>query len=754
MAELDGPDVPTAEEIEARTLTYIYDIDDNLTEIQYPETGSKVKGLKFSYNHHQWLTGIRADTGEILDQKVRDYSYGNDGLLLQIKDYKGVLGGSGYVQRDYEYDAFERPVLLEYRDSAEPETIKESYAYTYDKNNNILSEQIRNDYPEKAEDRIQEERVYTYDSLGRLLTSTITDQKTGTQTNSSYQYDEVGNRKKETKNGVVTTYEYNDFNQLITSEKKNGEQIQSKKSYQYDKNGNQIAEEDTVTNESRVLGYDAAGNLARCIGKQGDTIAFTQQNQYNGNGQRIQKSEGDQTTRYYYQGDAVLYTTDGTGALTAQNLLGTADNVIATTRGTEDAEQYYLYNKDIRESTSNVLDSEGTSQISYQYDEFGETDIRGDKEFSNEICYTGSIYDETTGLYYLNARYYDPENANFLSQDTYRGEVSDPESLHLYAYCKNNPISYTDPNGYFFGGVIKIGFKVAGKVGKAAKKVGKKIAKTVKSGYKKVKKKIEKYLAPKPKPKTTKPTKKKARKAQKPSNSKKSSTAKSKKKVTKPKKKVSSAKKKKDRTVCFVAGTKVSTEKGLLAIEKIKPGDKVWAEEPYTGKHSLKKVTRIFSSKTNTLVHIYVNKEKIETTEGHMFWVEGKGWTIAKKLKKGDNVRLLSGGTIKITHIEFVSYRVPIKVFNFEVEDFHTYYISPFKILVHNDCYVTPDSNPENFVKLKNGPGYKDSKGNIWKKDKMHKDHWDVSNKKGKKVREVSYDGKKIWPNGPKNKNK
>lgn len=169
----------------------------------------------------------------------------------------------------------------------------------------------------------------------------------------------------------------------------------------------------------------------------------------NDNGQRIQKSEGDQITKYYYQGDAALYTTDGTGALTAQNLLGTADNVITTTRGTEDAEQYYLYNKDIRESTSNVLNSDGISQVSYQYDEFGETDIRGNQNFYNEICYTGGIYDDTTGLYYLNARYYDPENANFLSQDTYRGEVSDPESLNLYAYCNNNPIVYTDPSGHF-----------------------------------------------------------------------------------------------------------------------------------------------------------------------------------------------------------------------------------------------------------------------------------------------------------------
>lgn len=36
----------------------------------------------------------------------------------------------------------------------------------------------------------------------------------------------------------------------------------------------------------------------------------------------------------------------------------------------------------------------------------------------------------------------------------------------------------------------------------------------------------------------------------------------------------------------------------------------------------------------------------------------------------------------------------------------------------------------------------------------VHKDHWDVSDPKGKKVKEVDFDGRKIWPGGPKNKNK
>ena len=79
---------------------------------------------------------------------------------------------------------------------------------------------------------------------------------------------------------------------------------------------------------------------------------------------------------------------------------------------------YYLYNKDVQGSTTSILDEDGAGELSYEYDDFGETEINGNSAFRNEICYTGGIYDETMGLYYLNARYYDPENGRFLTEDT------------------------------------------------------------------------------------------------------------------------------------------------------------------------------------------------------------------------------------------------------------------------------------------------------------------------------------------------
>ena len=56
----------------------------------------------------------------------------------------------------------------------------------------------------------------------------------------------------------------------------------------------------------------------------------------------------------------------------------------------------------------------------------------------------------------MNARYYDPSNGRFISQDSYRGSVNEPSQWHLYMYCANNPINYVDPSGHW---VISIGRK-------------------------------------------------------------------------------------------------------------------------------------------------------------------------------------------------------------------------------------------------------------------------------------------------------
>ena len=183
----------------------------------------------------------------------------------------------------------------------------------------------------------------------------------------------------------------------------------------------------------------------------------------------------------------VSYTTGAdTGEKLIQNLSGLEDNVIYAeqkvtgTDGTTASYQDFLYTKDIQGSTTSILNKDTKGELSYEYDDFGETSIHGSSVLKNESCYTGGIYDESTGLYYLNARYYDPKNGRFLTEDTHRGEVNDPDTLHLYAYCANDPINYVDPSGH-----NKKRWNTFKDIEKESKKRGKK--------YKKARKCIKRY---------------------------------------------------------------------------------------------------------------------------------------------------------------------------------------------------------------------------------------------------------------------
>ena len=86
--------------------------------------------------------------------------------------------------------------------------------------------------------------------------------------------------------------------------------------------------------------------------------------------------------------------------------------------------------------------------LTYVYDALG-TILSKTGEADNSITYAGYQYDEESGLYYVNARYYDSSMARFLTEDTYRGSQNDPLSLNRYTYCHNNPIRYYDPSGHF-----------------------------------------------------------------------------------------------------------------------------------------------------------------------------------------------------------------------------------------------------------------------------------------------------------------
>ena len=120
-----------------------------------------------------------------------------------------------------------------------------------------------------------------------------------------------------------------------------------------------------------------------------------------------------------------------------------------------------------------ILNNVGTTVAEYRYDAYGncleESGPNTDLAESNPIRYRSYYYDEDTGLYYLNARYYNPKLRRFISPDNSAYlDTGNPQGLNLYAYCGNDPVSHSDPSGRFVLSSFLIGLGIAIGIGAIA----------------------------------------------------------------------------------------------------------------------------------------------------------------------------------------------------------------------------------------------------------------------------------------------
>ena len=92
------------------------------------------------------------------------------------------------------------------------------------------------------------------------------------------------------------------------------------------------------------------------------------------------------------------------------------------------------------------MNEAGTVVNTYEYTPWGE--IRNENEtVDNPIKYAGEYYDDELDMYYLRARYYNPQTGRFISRDILEGDISSPLDMNRYVYCRNNPIKYIDLSG-------------------------------------------------------------------------------------------------------------------------------------------------------------------------------------------------------------------------------------------------------------------------------------------------------------------
>jgi RHS repeat-associated protein len=344
-----------------------------------------------------------------------------------------------------------------------------------------------------------------------------------------------------------------------------------------------------------------------------------------------------------------------------------------------------FYGYDDHGSVRYLTDAAGHVTDTYDYDAFGNLVQQGGGT-PNLYLYAGEQFDPDLQLYYLRARYLNPDTGRFWTRDPFEGFQDDPYSLNGYLYAHGDPVNHWDPSGFYtlaetqqaqgIGARLKFTHQVA-RFRKAAQTACRVVSKVGKARQAVETVQSAQQLAAGVAGAAGELTMLVLEEA---FELRGLDTARL--RMNDLEEVLNAA-----QTPCFAAGTLISTEQGLRAIETLKAGDRVWALGQGTVEVKLKPITEVFRSEVTNLVILTIGNERIETTPEHPFWVRDEGWTPAGLLKPGD--QLLARGHIWLPITSVESRSGQFTVFNFEVEDFHTYLVGEQKVVVHN-----PKSNP------------------------------------------------------------
>ena len=733
---------------------YTYDAPGRLIGIKNNDTDA------YSWTYSG--SGVPNAYTDIISGRKYKYTYDSLGRIIS-QTGKNISGGSDKTSSTYTYDISNN--LTKLVNSAG--TISLSMSYSYDSVNR----------PTKSYYTSNTQETYTYDSLGRLSSSSLkltsstlsksyvfhnSANYSGKTTNQiktenlgdrgyQYTYDRVGNitaiKEKTTAAGNFNdkvSYTYDNLNQLT---RENNIDLNKTLEYSYDGNGNitsvkeyayttgTISQSPTktitytydgtwkdklVNYNGQAITYDSIGNpltyrdgmTFSWFGRQmesanvnGTAITY----KYNADGLRTEKTVGSTVSKYEYTGDKLFY--EKRGDLEFHYRYDAFGNIASISRVKSDGTSFALYTVcNSRGDVEELRRSTGELFARYVYDSWGNVlhiydangaEITSTANFAvqNPFRYRGYYYDNETGLYYLQSRYYDPVTHRFLNADAYVS--TSILGCNIFAYCMNNPVNMIDVSGHwpeFVTGLINIvggGLQAAagvmlgvavGWTGFGAVAAGVLMVNgsaTLAQGVGQVVNDIANAdVMRDDNIVKTAVTDIGTMLGGEPGSNLASSMY----DLTVMSATVYSGFASYTPCACFVAGTVILTYSGNKSIEEIQVGDYVWASNPDTGETDLKKVVQTFINDSYELVHIFADNEEIIATSEHPFYVPNQGWVIAKNLRAGDILVTVNGKYVIVEKIQHEILENPVKVYNFEVADFHTYFVSDCAVLVHNTC--------------------------------------------------------------------
>ena len=482
-----------------RLTTMVYDAANELTNVNYSD--GKTPNVSYTYNFDGQRTKMTDGRGtsqygydslgrltQTIDgsgAEVVGYTYDARGSIVGLT-YPGPLlnGSTGTSQTTGIATGITRGYDAAGRMTSVTDWVGHTTNFAYDADGNLNGETLPNGVS----------TAMSHDNADRLTQSTGTG-AAGTILNLPYTRDADGQltsaNASVTSPAVTQTYGYDPANRLTGVTFPAGQSSVPASAYTYDA-ADHLTSITTGGLLTAALGYDVADELTSATNASGGKTAYT----YDPNGNRVTRTDpqGNLTTYGYdqanrlvsYAGPAMNQANAGapTGSSTVQLQysydgnglrwgLGTA-GAVATIYSWDQAEGtplllrdaltsyvtdpsglpleqvqqngtvlYYLH--DQLGSTRELTDSHGLVVATYLYDAYGNS-VGTLPAVVNPFQYAGQYKDVVTGLYYLQARYYDPATGQFLSRDPMVATTRSP-----YGYVADNPLNGTDPSGLDFG---------------------------------------------------------------------------------------------------------------------------------------------------------------------------------------------------------------------------------------------------------------------------------------------------------------
>ena len=440
--------------------SYSYDLIGRLTS--FFGKGNHSGGIKYDDKNRV------SSTVSLVDNKgfVTEYTYNDKGLLTVVKssaaNHLGKTSGGMEFSKTNTYDALGRLANSVFNTSS-PLTVSYTYlagastgttttlvasvniggkvlSYTYDEDGNITEIKENGTLKES----------YSYDDLGQMVRENNLDNN---QT-ILYTYDGSGNILSKkiypytvgavsgTPETITYSYGNSSWKDLLTAY--NGETIT------YDEIGNPLTYRSGMT-----FGWEGGRKLT----------SFSTPNAvgnyvYNADGIRVYKEVNGNKTEYYLNGTEIETEITNFGGITRRVDYIYDENGSIYGFVVDNTAKYY-YTKNLQGDVIGILDSTGTTIVEYSYDAWGKatvsypnnenlTEAQKQARYllgsNNPFRYRGYYFDNETGFYYLNSRYYDPETGRFINGDAQLNTDS-ILGLNLFAYCYNNPILLSDSTG-------------------------------------------------------------------------------------------------------------------------------------------------------------------------------------------------------------------------------------------------------------------------------------------------------------------